>query len=412
MKETFISICEKNFVNKAIQTDTRIDGRTLLEPRPLKINFGTNWGCCVVSLGQTRAAAQVSCDIQQPKASRPNEGMLHVNVELNPLAAQHFESGRQSEAAALINRQLEKSLKESRCVDLESLCIVADKKVWNIRVDVSIINHDGNLIDCASIAALAALMHFHRPDVTSTGEEVIVHPFTEKDPLPLTLYHHPVCISFITFENGKTVVDPSYLEERVGAAILTLGINAYREVCSLYFDYIEYTSLVADVIPSVSNFAANYAYELIREIKELVKQDVEAKYNKEVPKLNSFSHCIATDKITSMMSERINVKLTTWSNCHKIEDMENQIMDDDQDADVEISNVGDGTAELVMKNADVGTGGKNTWNSSDSSDNEFEHHNDVEFVEEKPTKKVLDSIELSGDSEEESTTVLSKQDLL
>lgn len=78
--------------------------------------------------------AQVSCDIQQPKASRPNEGMLHVNVELNPLAAQHFESGRQSEAAALINRQLEKCLKESRCVDLESLCIVADKKVSIINI--------------------------------------------------------------------------------------------------------------------------------------------------------------------------------------------------------------------------------------------------------------------------------------
>lgn len=77
--------------------------------------------------------------------------------------------------------------------------------------------------------------------------------------------------------SGKTIVDPTYLEERVGAAILTLSVNSYREVCSLNFDYIEYTSLVADVIPSVSNFAANYASELIREIKELVKQDVEAK---------------------------------------------------------------------------------------------------------------------------------------
>ena len=55
-------------------------------------------------------------------------------------------------------------------------------------------------------------------------------------------------------------------------------MNAYREVCSLYFDYIEYTCLVADVIPTVSNFAANYAQELIREIKEIVKQDIEAKY--------------------------------------------------------------------------------------------------------------------------------------
>ena len=55
--------------------------------------------------------------------------MIRINVELAPLAAQHFEGGRQSEAAILINRQLEKCFKDSKCVDLESLCIVADKKV-------------------------------------------------------------------------------------------------------------------------------------------------------------------------------------------------------------------------------------------------------------------------------------------
>lgn len=76
-----------------------------------------------------RAMAQVSCDIQQPKPSRPNEGMIYINVELTSLAAQHFESGRQSEISLLISRQLEKCFKDSRCIDLECLCIVADKKV-------------------------------------------------------------------------------------------------------------------------------------------------------------------------------------------------------------------------------------------------------------------------------------------
>lgn len=32
----------------------RLDGRKLLEPRPVKIYFGSNWGCCMVSLGHTR----------------------------------------------------------------------------------------------------------------------------------------------------------------------------------------------------------------------------------------------------------------------------------------------------------------------------------------------------------------------
>lgn len=128
MKETILSACEKDFLNKSIEEGTRLDGRQLLQARSAKIYFGSNWGCCLVSLGQTKVAAQVSCDIEQPKASRPNEGMLYINVELNPIAAQHFEGGRQSDAATLINRKLEKCIKDSKCIDLESLCIVADKQ--------------------------------------------------------------------------------------------------------------------------------------------------------------------------------------------------------------------------------------------------------------------------------------------
>lgn len=55
--------------------------------------------------------------------------MLHINVELSSIAAQHFESNKQMEETSIINRQLEKCLKDSRCLDLEALCIVAEKKV-------------------------------------------------------------------------------------------------------------------------------------------------------------------------------------------------------------------------------------------------------------------------------------------
>lgn len=76
-----------------------------------------------------RVLAQVSCEVQQPKATRPNEGLLFVNVELSPMGAPHFEVGRQSELAVQLNRLLEKCIKDSSCVDLESLCIVAEEKV-------------------------------------------------------------------------------------------------------------------------------------------------------------------------------------------------------------------------------------------------------------------------------------------
>lgn len=79
-----------------------------------------------------------------------------------------------SEEEVLISRVVEKSLRRSRAIDTEGLCIVAGEKVWQIRVDLLFLDHDGNLIDCASIAAITALLHFRRPDVTVIGEDVTI----------------------------------------------------------------------------------------------------------------------------------------------------------------------------------------------------------------------------------------------
>lgn len=67
--------------------------------------------------------------MQTPKSSRPSEGVLNINLELNPLAAPHFEAGRNSELSVQLNRLLEKCLKDSKAVDLESLCIKMKEKV-------------------------------------------------------------------------------------------------------------------------------------------------------------------------------------------------------------------------------------------------------------------------------------------
>lgn len=73
-------------------------------------------------------------------------------------------------------------------------------------------------------------------------------------------------------------MDPTYTEERVGVAELTLGMNSYRELCSLHFDYLTKTMTVEDVISAVSNHAANYATKLVQEIKEAVTKDVQSRY--------------------------------------------------------------------------------------------------------------------------------------
>lgn len=53
-------------------------------------------------------------------------------------------------------------------------------------MDVHTLNHDGNLMDAASIAAITALCHFRRPDVSIVGEDItVVSRYTHFDFLDL-----------------------------------------------------------------------------------------------------------------------------------------------------------------------------------------------------------------------------------
>jgi len=117
-------------------------------------------------------SAQCSAELVKPKDTRPNEGLLRINLELSPMAAQHFEPGKQSDYGVELNRLLERNVKQSQCLDLESLCIRAGEKVWQIRVDLNALNHDGNILDCANFALICALSHYRIPEVSVVGDQI------------------------------------------------------------------------------------------------------------------------------------------------------------------------------------------------------------------------------------------------
>lgn len=71
-----------------------------------------------------------------------------------------------------------------------------------MRLDINVLNHEGNLLDCASVATIAALGHFRRPDVTCSGEDIIIHTYAQRDPIPTVIHHYPVSITYAIFNNG------------------------------------------------------------------------------------------------------------------------------------------------------------------------------------------------------------------
>lgn len=228
---------EKKFIETALLKDIRVDGRQPFDYRQMTIKFGRDDGSSEVQLGETHVIGYVSGQLVKPYRDRSNEGTLSIFVEFSPMADPSFEPGRPGELAIELGRVIDRGLRESRAVDMESLCIVAGKSVWAIRVDLHILDNGGNLIDAANIAALAALLSYRRPECTlggENGQDVVIHDTEVREPLPLIIHHVPVAVTFAFFNEGDSmVIDPTYKEEAIMGTRMTATLNSNGDICAV-----------------------------------------------------------------------------------------------------------------------------------------------------------------------------------
>ncbi|XP_010667896.1 exosome complex component RRP45B isoform X3 [Beta vulgaris subsp. vulgaris] len=179
----------------------------------------------------------VTAQLVQPYKDRPNEGSLAIFTEFSPMADPSFETGRPGESAVELGRIIDRGLRESRAIDTESLCVLAGKLVWSIRIDLHILDNGGNLVDAANVAALAALLTFKRPECSLGGEdgqELTVHPPEVREPLPLIVHHLPIAVTFAFFTaDNIVVIDPTHAEETIMKGRMTATINTNGDICAI-----------------------------------------------------------------------------------------------------------------------------------------------------------------------------------
>uniref|UniRef100_T1EHY8 Exosome complex component RRP45 n=1 Tax=Helobdella robusta TaxID=6412 RepID=T1EHY8_HELRO len=274
-----MSNTEKEFVRAVIAEKYRLDGRGPREYRSIKIRYEGSKGCCFVDLGETKVVAQISWELSTPKDSRPNEGMVRVNVELSPLMGSFAaipNSAPTTDDIIEVNRLLERCLRESNCLDLESLCIESGTSAMTIKVDLHVLNHSGNLIDALMLAGIGALKHFRKPDVTYCGLETIVHTNEDRDPLPLNLLHIPVCTTFaffsLTSDSTVVIMDPTDLEEKCCDWKVIIAANKQREIC-LMQTLGSRALTTADQILLCCNLAIERAIQTAHLIERSLKED-------------------------------------------------------------------------------------------------------------------------------------------
>ena len=94
-------------------------------------------------------------ELTVPNAERPNEGFVIPNVELPPLCSPQFKTGPPGDTAQVCSQFLADVLQNSKCVNLESLCVVTDKVAWVLYCDLVCLDYDGSVLD-ACVAALVA----------------------------------------------------------------------------------------------------------------------------------------------------------------------------------------------------------------------------------------------------------------
>ena len=217
MSEDVIAEIKRDYIYSLANQGDRADGRKFDEFRPISLEVGVinkAEGSARVKIGESQVVVGVKVQPGEPFPDTPDTGVIITNLELVPLASPSFEAGPPREDAIELARVVDRGVRESGAIDLSKLCIESGQKVWMVFIDVHVLDHDGNLMDAASLGAIAALMNTTIPNTRfGMGEDV-----------KLPLNDIPVGITAINV-GGAIMLDPSLDEENVASCKLTVITN-------------------------------------------------------------------------------------------------------------------------------------------------------------------------------------------
>lgn len=220
----------KSHIMKWFGKGRRYDGRSLDEFRPVVVEYGVTKnaeGSARVKIGDTEVIAGVKLSVEKPYPDTPKDGNLMVGAELLPLSSPDYEAGPPNEESIEVARVVDRGLREAKTIDTKKLCLIEGEKVWMVAIDICTINSDGNLLDAAALAAVAAVQDARFPEYD--GKAVNYKKLTDKK-LPIT--RMPLSITVMKI-GDYLFVDPSIEEEKVVDSRLTVAMTQDGKICAM-----------------------------------------------------------------------------------------------------------------------------------------------------------------------------------
>lgn len=226
-----VSRLKKKKIGEVVASGKRMDGRGLEDYREIIVKTDVlekTEGSAEVCIGDTRIIVGVKVGTGTPFDDTPDKGVLMCNAEYTPIAHPTFEPGPPREDSIELARVVDRGLRSAEILDLKKLNLITGKRVYMVFVDIYVLNYGGNLIDCAALAATAALKKAKMPVYTVTDDSIKLTKKTKA----LKIQKEPVAVTMVKIDNSF-LVDPTADEEEVMDVRLTVTLDEDGNVCTI-----------------------------------------------------------------------------------------------------------------------------------------------------------------------------------
>lgn len=231
----------------------------------------------MVKLGDTQVLAGVKLEIGEPYPDTPDQGKLIVNAEFLPLAYETFEPGPPDENAIELSRVIDRSLRDSKAIDLSKLVIIPGKKVWTVWIDVYVLDYGGNVSDASMLAAVAALYDAKLPKVEIDNDKVKVVKEEKTTQFPIV---KPVIITTIGKIGKYLIVDPNLDEENILDAKISIAYTVEGNIVGIQKEGTGTFTL--QELDLVDNIGRSVYQRLIEELKKVIEKNSGSNINQGV----------------------------------------------------------------------------------------------------------------------------------
>ncbi len=219
------------FIKDLLSKNKRLDGRKFMQYREVsaqKNYLPNDEGSAFARIGDTKVIAAVKFDLLAPFPDRLDEGVFIVNAEFSPIAHPEFEPGPPNENSIELARVIDRGIRSAGAIDLQALGKIGipGEKVMGVFIDLHVLDHSGNLVDCASLAAAAALASARVPKYENGA--LVRTEFVG----PLELKKTVVTSSFEKID-GKIVLDATNEEEVASSGRVSIATADDEHVCAV-----------------------------------------------------------------------------------------------------------------------------------------------------------------------------------